>query len=572
MISMKRPLHARPHRSLYSVVIPASLVLALAACGGNNVVNSQVITFAAAPTVIVDGSGTLSATGGASNNPIVYSSTTPATCTVTGNTVKGVSSGPCIVAANQAEGGGYAKSAQSLLTINIPEETRDQDKRNSFVPASPTATTFAAMPTAAGDVVDMSTTSRWAGVLNGAAYQVEVPANWNGKLVMYAHGYAGTGNVLGVGAPSIRRYLVQNGYAWAASSYSKNYYDVRAGVEDTNALALAFNNIAKANGRTLAAPSKLFITGHSMGGHITAAAIEDEAAATAINKVKYNGAVPMCGVLGDTELFNTFAAQQVAAQTLAGFASTPVDKWADISTTVTNALFTKFPDTPTALGAKYVSVLQNLTGGPRPMFNFGMAFGGSFPSAYGTFGSDGTVTGILNKFSLDTNGITYLIDGDAAGTAALNAAAQKLTAVATANRLRIDGLRWIPKTNGEFKIPVVTLHTLGDLFVPFNMEQVYQKRVAAKGNSAFLVQRAIRGVSHCDFTVAEQVTAFDDMIKWEAGGAKPAGDDVVTPATVANAKFGCTFTNNTMGPDESATTKALRPTVVALSAAACTAP
>jgi hypothetical protein len=206
------------------------------------------------------------------------------------------------------------------------------------------------------------------------------------------------------------------------------------------------------------------------------------------------------------------------------------------------------------------------------MFNFGMAFGGSFPSAYGTFGSDGTVTGILNKFSLDTNGITYLIDGDAAGTAALNAAAQKLTAVATANRLRIDGLRWIPKTNGEFKIPVVTLHTLGDLFVPFNMEQVYQKRVAAKGNSAFLVQRAIRGVSHCDFTVAEQVTAFDDMIKWEAGGAKPAGDDVVTPATVANAKFGCTFTNNTLGPDESATTKALRPTVVALSAAACTAP
>ena len=30
---------------------------------------------------------------------------------------------------------------------------------------------------------------------------------------------------------------------------------------------------------------------------------------------------------------------------------------------------------------------------------------------------------------------------------------------------------------------------------------------------------------------AEQVTAFDDMLKWEAGGAKPAGDDVVTPAT-----------------------------------------
>ena len=127
-----------------------------------------------------------------------------------------------------------------------PEETRPQDARTSFAPADPTATTFAAMAASPSDTVDMSSTSRWAGVLGGAAYRVEVPANWNGKLVMYAHGYAGTGNGLGVSNPSIRRYLIQNGYAWAASSYSKNYYDVRAGVEDTNALALAFNDIAAA--------------------------------------------------------------------------------------------------------------------------------------------------------------------------------------------------------------------------------------------------------------------------------------------------------------------------------------
>ncbi|MEP7101173.1 MAG: alpha/beta hydrolase, partial [Burkholderiales bacterium] len=223
-----------------------------------------------------------------------------------------------------------------------PEETRAQDSRNSFVPANPTATTFTAMAAAAGDAVDMSTTSRWAGVLGGAGYQVEVPANWNGKLVMYAHGYAGTGNTLSVGPPSIRRYLIQNGYAWAASSYSKNYYDVRVGVEDTNALALEFVNIASKAGRTLATPTKYFITGVSMGGHITAAAIEDEAAATAIHKVKYNGAVPMCGVVGDTELFNEFAAMQVTAQALAGVPAYPTDKWVDIQALVTNTLFSTF--------------------------------------------------------------------------------------------------------------------------------------------------------------------------------------------------------------------------------------
>ena len=448
----------------------------------------------------------------------------------------------------------------------VAEEARSQDTR-TFSPALPAATTFDAMAGAVTDTVVMSTTSRWAGVLNGAAYQIEVPANWNGKLVMYAHGYAGTGALLNVGPPSIRRYLIQNGYAWASSSYSKNYYDVRAGVEDTNGLALQFVAIATKNARTLVTPSKIYITGHSMGGHITAAAIEDEAASTAVNKVKYAGAVPMCGVVGDAELFNQFSAMQVTAQAIAGVPSYPTNKWSEVSAQVTSTLFTTFPSVPTAKGQQYLSVLQNITGGPRPMFNLGIAFGGSFPSAYGTFGSDGTVTGILAKNVLDTNAYTYVIDGDVAGSAALNASVLKLTATADANRLRTDGLRWIPKVNGEFKIPVVSIHTLGDLFVPFSMEQTYQKRVAAKGNSAWLVQRAIRGVSHCDFTIAEQVDAFDAMIKWESTGVKPAGDDVVTAAVVAAPTYGCTFTKNTLGPDESNTVKALRPATLANSLA-----
>lgn len=478
--------------------------------------------------------------------------------------------------------GGLAACSGDDDDSPAPEETRAQDTR-TFTPANPTATTFAAMAAATGDAVDVTTTSRWAGVLNGAAYQVEVPAAWNGKLVMYAHGYAGTGAALIVGPPAIRRYLIQNGYAWAASSYSKNYYDVRAGVEDTNALALEFAAIASRNSRPLPTPTKYFITGISMGGHITAAAIEDEAAAYAQHKVRYNGAVPMCGVLGDTELFNEFGALQVTAQALAGVPAYPTAKWVDIQALVTSTLFSTFNTTPAfptpsivatpGAGAKYVSVLQNITGGPRPMFAQGLAYGQAFPSAYGSFVSDpttpvGSLGGILNKNVVDTTGFTYVIDGDAAGSAALNASAQKLTPDADANRLRSDGLRWVPKANGEFRIPVVSIHTLGDLFVPFSMEQVYNRRVAAKGNSAYLVQRAIRGISHCDFTNAEQVAAFDDMAKWEAGGAKPAGDDVVTPATVAASTYGCTFTKNAAGVDDSASTLGLR-RIIAATTPAC---
>jgi acetyl esterase/lipase len=453
----------------------------------------------------------------------------------------------------------------------VPEESRPQDTRTFTATVT---TTFPALAMATGDMSDVTATSRWAGILGGASYRIEVPAAWNGQLVMYTHGFRGTGSALTVDNPPLRRYFIQNGYAWAASSYSKNYYDVRAGIEDTNALALEFNKIATNNSRPLAAPSKIFITGFSMGGHIAGAAVEDETAATAKNKVKYAGAVPMCGVMGDTELFSTIGAMQLTAQAIAGVPNQPITKWSEIAAQVTGTLFSSFPSaasptaqiTPTATGAKYASVLKNLTGGDRPIFDLGLAFGGSFAAPYANFGGDGTIDGILTKNVLDTNSFTYVIDGDAAGSAALNSSVQKLTAVADANRLRTDGLRWIPKVNGEFKVPVVTIHTLGDLFVPFNMQQIYQKRVAAKGNSNFLVQRAIRGASHCDFTVAEQVDAFDAMIKWERDGVKPAGDDVVTPATVADVNYGCTHTKNTLGPDESGTTRALRPTIASLAA------
>ena len=423
-----------------------------------------------------------------------------------------------------------------------PEETRPQDAR-TFTPV--VETTFAALAGAAD-------TDRWVGVQGGAAYRVEVPkTGWNGKLVMWAHGYAGTGASLTVGTPIMRRYLLANGYAWAASSYSKNNYDVQAGVEDTNALALAFTKIAAANGRTLAAPTKTFITGVSMGGHITAAAIEAEAQANAINKVKYNGAVPLCGVVGDNELFNYFAGYQVAAMQLAGLplSSFPISNFADLAPSIKAALWSSFPTVSNAQGDKLKNVVQNLSGGARPFYAEGWADAGNQGNIWASLGGDGTISGILTRNILDTTGLFYKVDASSASNTAVdtafNAAAFKITPSADANRLRSNGLRWIPQVNGDFNVPVVTLHTLGDLFVPFKMEQVYASRAKAKGSDKWLVQRAIRDVGHCAFTAAEASAAFDAMVVWEGGGAKPSGDDVSTAATVATTSYGCTYTNNT---------------------------
>ena len=429
-----------------------------------------------------------------------------------------------------------------------PEEARPQDAR-TFTPV--VEATFAAL---GGSTV---VTDRWTGVLNGAAYRIEVPqTGWNGKLVMWVHGYRGTGANLTVDTPIMRRYLLDNGYAWAASSYSKNYYDVRAGVEDTNALALNFASIAAAKGRTLAAPSKIFITGVSMGGHITAAAIDAEAQTYAVNKVKYNGAVPMCGVLGDNELFNYFAGYQVAAQQLAGFPMTkfPVTDFATLAPAIQAALWTTYPTVSNAQGDKLKNIVMNLSGGARPFYAEGWANAGNQGNIWASLGGDGTINGILNGNILDTTQLFYKVDASSAATTALdtsfNNSVFKITPTADVNRLRRDGLRWIPLTNGDIGIPVVSIHTLGDLFVPFKMEQVYAARTKARGTDKWLVQRAIRDVGHCAFTAAEATAAFDAMIQWEAGGPKPAGDDVTTAATISSPSYGCAYTKNTPSPED----------------------
>jgi hypothetical protein len=105
------------------------------------------------------------------------------------------------------------------------------------------------------------------GVPGGAGYRIEVPLNWNGKLVMWAHGYRGTGLELTVDDHPLREFLLSQGYAWVASSYSKNAHDPAQGAKDTHTLTQYFNGRFGRPGRT-------YITGASMGGHVTGVVAE----------------------------------------------------------------------------------------------------------------------------------------------------------------------------------------------------------------------------------------------------------------------------------------------------------
>jgi streptogramin lyase len=80
----------------------------------------QTIVFGAAPGIIAGGKGTVTATGGPSGNAVVFSSATPALCTVAGNIVSGVNPGNCVVVANQAGNNFYGAAAPVTQAISIP--------------------------------------------------------------------------------------------------------------------------------------------------------------------------------------------------------------------------------------------------------------------------------------------------------------------------------------------------------------------------------------------------------------------------------------------------------------------
>lgn len=385
------------------------------------------------------------------------------------------------------------------------------------------------------------------GVHGHAAYIIEVPPRWNGKLVMWAHGFAGSTRVLSAGPPNfgLRNRMLSQGYAWAASSYYANDYDVRAGVLSTRDLASHF-------ARIVGKPRKTFIAGVSMGGHIIARSIEQYPGF-------YDAAMPMCGVLGDQALFDYYLDFHLVAQDLADQPAYPAppDYVSDIVPKIWErlGLFNLAPggqDTTNALGKQFRSIVINRSGGMRPGAEQSFAYWFAFvftrlapTSGEGTLAQapDRIATNLFTRYSPNT-------------PVNVNKSVLRIAPQDPVSR-RTSRLTQIPKVAGRPNIPVLSLHDIGDLFVPFSMEQYYATDVARNGRSRFLVQRAIRGAGHCEFSPLEAGRAWDDLVRWERTGKRPAGDNVTRKSTVASPTYGCRFTDATYNTPD--TTRPLFP-------------
>ena len=104
-----------------AIAVPQSFTVASAA------LIAQTITGFAPASPIAYASGgnfAVSASGGASNKPVIFASTSPSVCTVSGSTVSIVAAGNCALTANQAGDTTYSAAPQVTANVSIAPATQ----------------------------------------------------------------------------------------------------------------------------------------------------------------------------------------------------------------------------------------------------------------------------------------------------------------------------------------------------------------------------------------------------------------------------------------------------------------
>jgi pimeloyl-ACP methyl ester carboxylesterase len=328
------------------------------------------------------------------------------------------------------------------------------------------------------------------GVINGAPYYIEIPAQWNKGLVMYAHGYAVASDTPRsqeyMPPKTLRDVFLARGFAFAASDYSAQGWAVKEAIEDIEALRRFF--VAKHG-----APAETYITGHSMGGHITMAIIERYPEA-------YQGAMPMCGPLGaavdflNTGLFDMLVTFEAL---FPGTIGSPYEPSAETANKVRAAVAAD-PERASKFAQRYGRTVAQL------------------PGALGLFHQ---IAGELKTRAggepFDNRNHIYIGFGD---DAAFNRSVKRYTASPSAR----DYVRQYATPTGRISDPMLTIHTTSDSLVLGNDVTAYEVPAAIAGNSDRFVARFVEANGHCNFTPGQTGNAFDALLAWARDGKRPA--------------------------------------------------
>jgi hypothetical protein len=332
------------------------------------------------------------------------------------------------------------------------------------------------------------------GSLGGAIYQVEIPNNWNGRLLLYMHGSRNFEPELSIDMPAIRSYLIRNGIAWGASSYSSNVPSLGPlPIDETAAL---WDFFVREFGR----PAYTYVTGHSLGGIASVLAAERYGD-------RYDGSLPLCGTwYTDSPLDFLVAGAYVAGVTQAEFDASPsADIYASIRETLRD-------DASYELLRKLV---VDLTGGPRTLAIEGVDVDINVFDAWANSQLAVDVRIFGNR------DIVYeLSEGTAVSPDEFNEAAVRMGEGPLAGQFKLD-------PTGDLQIPTLALSTTGETRVGLEDARRLQSEADAAGKGDLLVQRFVRDSFHCGMTNSEWIAALDDLIAWVEEGDKPQGEDVL---------------------------------------------
>jgi pimeloyl-ACP methyl ester carboxylesterase len=360
------------------------------------------------------------------------------------------------------------------------------------------------------------------GVLGGADYLIEVPADWKGGLVVFAHGIQrGVGPGAATALP-IGIHVLSEGHAWIASGYRAREYQPHLFIEDLIALRELFF-------REIGQPRWTVIYGQSMGGHIAVASLE-------LHPELYQGAVAECGLVDGIGVADYLMAYTAAAELISGV---PILDAPDrptfarmLNEQVVPALGT--PGAYTARGQQFDSVVKYLMGADRAGNDLPLRLKGLERRYLMNMMYRPRAPQELEKEpnpglrGASTAGVRYRIDPGLGFTEDdLNARVRRLHPAKDARSPTANPV--YAERTGRLRSPLITLHETGDAWVPLSQEQSYRRRTIAAGTEHLLVQRVLRAPSHCGFHGEMREQAFDDLVAWIERGVRPAGEDVLAP-------------------------------------------
>jgi pimeloyl-ACP methyl ester carboxylesterase len=355
---------------------------------------------------------------------------------------------------------------------------------------------FIALPDATADY----------GRLGGAVYQIEVPRDWNGRLVLYMHGFQGLAPKSSVQSPFFRSHLIRNGYAWGASSFSSTALIPGRAADETAAL---WDHFVVAHGR----PEFTYVTGHSMGGAATHIAAERYGE-------RFDGALAVCGFAGQTAQARIVTDWFFAAAYAASVTQTEFDASTDINDLTHNRIVPALGEP--AARAVFEDALIAITGGARAFDRLGIQ---------AEEGTNWSRSALLVPSRLGTNaGRDYDF---AAGSSVSEEDFEAGVLRVIEDEAQMANFIAGNEITGDLTMPMLTLHTTGDWQVPLDQQILLHEAVDLAGKSNLLVQRAIRDPHHCSTTATEWETAFDDLVSWVEDGVTPAGETLTSGALSA---------------------------------------